>query len=327
MANYSYRLLSVENVSILNELFTTVFKIQPKPNFIFWKYFGNPAGNAIVAGAFSENNQLVASGAMIPEIMNVNNKTAVVFKFTDLMTHPEHQKKGLSKNISALINEEISKLNTPFSYTLCSKIATRSFISNKWQHLAGITNFFKPYLLIKSAFLFPPKPNQQIRHFDQIGENLDSYRFKKKDMLIHLVKSKEFLQWRTSNPNFNYGLLVSYNQENIAKAYLIYSISPNNLLNVLDIESSCADQQSELDLLMHAEQIVLKNKYRGIVILAVRKTSFYNLIKKAGYLVNPFQKGPLKSILDLNAIEHKNGNISLFDLSLWEINGLNYDDV
>jgi len=327
MANYSYRLLSVENVSILNELFTTVFKIQPKPNFIFWKYFGNPAGNAIVAGAFSENNQLVASGAMIPEIMNVNNKTAVVFKFTDLMTHPEHQKKGLSKNISALINEEISKLNTPFSYTLCSKIATRSFISNKWQHLAGITNFFKPYLLIKSAFLFPPKPNQQIRHFDQIGENLNSYPFKKKEKFIHLVKSKEFLKWRTSNPNFNYGLIVNYNEEKIATAYLIYSISPNNLLNVLDIESAYSDCQLELELLRQAEQIVLTNKYRGIVILAVRKTSFYNLIKKAGYLVNPFQKGPLKSILDLNAIEHKNGNISLTDLSLWEINGLNYDDV
>jgi len=323
---YTYRLLNHEDVTEINELFKSAFQLKPKENFIQWKYFSNPLGNAILAGAFY-NDKLVGSGAMIPEKMNIFNKQEIVYKCTDLMTNPEHQRKGISKKINELLSKEISAKQTPFSYTLCSKVSTKSFIKNNWIFVEEVINFFKPYAILKINTLLQKIDPDNYKFHHAIENHLDGYNFREDKLTISVQKSLEFLKWRTSNPNFTYRIICSYDNNKQVNGYLIYSISANNLLNIIDLESSTNDKVIESQLMACAEYIAVKEKYRGILVLTINKSPFYDFIKGKHYFRNPFRKGPLKTILDFDVhIYNKHlSNVSL--PSIWNLNGMSYDDI
>ena len=109
--------------------------------------------------------------------------------------------------------------------------------------------------------------------------------------------------------------------------YLLYSISSSNLLNVIDIESSSDDRKIVDQLLTCAEYIIVKEKHRGIIILAVKNSPFYNYMKNKNYLINPFNKGPLHTVLDFNIVRYDIKIENISDTRIWDINGLSYDDI
>jgi len=323
---YTYRLLTSENLADLNELFKAAFKNEPGVNLMKWKYFDNPAGDAILVGAF-DGKTLVASGAMVPEKMIVCNREELIFKCADLMTHPDYQRKGISKKINELLSKKTQGNFTPFSYTLCSKVSTKSFVRNDWTFIEKVVNFFKPYILIKAGAIFKKNDFKSFGFYNNVEKHLDSYKFKNDPASIVLKKDPAYIKWRTSHPNFVYKIICSYDDCKNVNGYLIYSISSNNLLNVLDVESS-SDNIKILDQLLDcAEYITMKEKYRGIVILTIKNSPFFKRIKKKNYLVNPFKKGPLHTILDFNIIQYKVNTESISDPGIWDINGLSYDDI
>ena len=327
MENYSYSLLTVNNLDGLNELYKSSFGRDQFEDVFRWKYFNNPAGSAVVAGAFYEN-RLVASGAMIPERMYLFGLEQLVFKCTDLMTHPEHQQKGLSKKISSLLNHRIGEHKVQLSYTLCSAISTKSFLRNDWNYLGKTVNYFRPRLLIKIKGLFKRNTIKRCKIFSSVDGCFDSYDFKFDGSKISIKKSSEFIKWRTSNPKFSYRIICSYDLDDKVNGYLIFSYSLNKTLNVIDIESLEFDAEVLNSLLEFAEEIVINQGLRGIVIFSIEKTPFYEYIKKKNYLRNPVKIGPLKSALDLNFLHlssEAKGN--LLDVTIWDINGLSYDDI
>ncbi|MBX7202555.1 MAG: GNAT family N-acetyltransferase [Bacteroidia bacterium] len=327
MSQYTYRILSKDDVGAINDLFTAAFQLQPKDNFIRWKYFSNPAGDALVAGAFYKG-QLVGSGAMIPEMMSVFSQQEVVFKFTDLMTHPEHQRKGLSKNINALLKEEGKKINISFIYTLCSNVSTKSFVSNGWVFMSKVFNFFKPVSLLRISHLLKKRSNMSFSIHHSIDHHLDDYPFQNMQDRIHLMKSPAFLKWRTANPNFSYRLICSRDKHNKINGYLLFSTSGNKLLSIIDLEAASNNRKGiAKGLVHHAEAIAIQEGYRGVTALATEGTAFYAFMKSCNYLMNPFGKGPLKAILDFDVYNFKASDTSITDCSNWEILGLNYDDV
>lgn len=326
MQEYTFRLLSKENLKDLNLLFEAAFGTRPKEKKIEWKYFSNPSGNAILAGAFYKG-KLVGSGAMIPEKINLFKSGATVYKCTDLMTHPEHQRKGISKQINFLLNSEVEKQNPPFLYTLCSTVSTKSFVRNNWIFVEEVTNLFKPYALLKMRSYFKKKHVVLVQYYNGIEGHLDNYTFYRDPSKISLDKSVEFLKWRTLNPDFDYHLICSYTNKNELKGYLIYSISNNNILNVIDVDVINQDENTINQLIQCAENKVVERKHKGIVIMAVKNTPFYVQIKRRHYLRNPFKSGPLKTLLDFDINQFINCPPEITSLSLWDIKGVNYDDI
>ena len=92
------RFLKLHDVEQITNLYQKAFNDILPAYFFKWKYFTNPNGDAIVLGMFV-NDELVGSGALIPEYHIINSKLFTIFKFTDLMTSPDHQKKGISSII------------------------------------------------------------------------------------------------------------------------------------------------------------------------------------------------------------------------------------
>jgi hypothetical protein len=326
MDNYKYLLLSEEDIAEINNLFKDTFNIDPKSDFIRWKYFKNPYGNALLAGAFF-NDKLVGSGAFIPEKMIVFGAEETIYKFTDLMTHPLHQRKGLSKNINKLLGEEIMKIKTSFSYTLCSKISTKSFVRNNWNFLDASINFFKPWLLLKIITIFRNNNFSTLKYFDSISDHLDDYKFLNNKNQISIKKTPDYLVWRTSNPNFKYRLICSYDDNNMVNGYLIFSTSKNNILNIIDIESNTNDNRIVNKLLSSVEYTAVNEKYKGVLVFTIKNTPFYKYIKSKNYIRNPFDFGPLKTIIELDVYLYNKSFNNISNLKLWDIKGLNYDDI
>ena len=79
-------------------------------------------------------------------------------------------------------------------------------------------------------------------------------------------------------------------------------------------------------LVSGAESVVLKEKYKAVVVFGLSSSTLGKFFKSKRYLVNPFKKGPLKSLLDLNFLgqAHKGG---LSKIDLWDIYALSYDDI
>ncbi len=297
MEDYSIRILTAEDLPLLNKLFSVAFNCTPKQGFLEWKYFANPAGNAILIGAFY-TNELVGSGAMLPEKIILQNTEILVYKCTDLMIHPNHQKKGISIKINKLLVQKTQEISPSILYTFCSKTSTKSFLKNHWIFIEEIVNFFKPYLLLKLTCLSNKLSVEYTFTNEFINSQLHSYNFNMNRGFAFLKKSVEFIKWRTSNPNFSYKIICAHNKEGYIDGYLIYSISPNNLLTVLDIDSCLEDGVLTQELLSYAESLVLVEKRKGIMIMAIKNSPLFKISKKRKYIVNTFNRGPLKTILD-----------------------------
>lgn len=325
MPEYTFQKLDSSHLHKIDELFSVVFNYDSNLKLIQWKYFDNPAGNAICFGAFY-GEQLVASGTMMPECMMVFNKEKTLYKSTDLMTHPDHQRKGLSKQINALLKEEVSKENPIFAYTLCSHDATKSFLKNNWTHVGKFINYFKPSILLKTTAAFKSKNNTAIKKQDTIGSALDTYPFQNDTNKISSKKTVEILKWRIQNPNFRYSVLFHY-ENNKVNGYLIYSIGKSNMLNIIDVDATNNNKKILNALITAAEQETVQNNCRGIVACTVNNSSLEQIAKSNNYLNNPFTKGPLISILDFNiCIDNVYGD-KVLDKKNWSIYALSYDDI
>lgn len=327
MEDYSIRVLTAEDLPLLNKLFSVAFNYVPKLGFLEWKYFANPAGNAILIGVFC-NIELVGAGAMLPEKIILDNTEKLVYKCTDLMIHPNHQKKGLSVKINKLLLQKTQEINPSMLYTFCSKTSTKSFLKHRWVFIEGIVNFFKPYILLKLTYPFNKSSGEFTFTNELISSQLHSYNFNVNRKSVFLKKSVEFIKWRTSNPNFLYKIICAYNKESILAGYLIYSISSNNLINVLDIDTCLEDRVITKELLCRVEKLVVEEKRKGIMIMSIKNSPLFKISKKRKYLVNTFNRGPLKTVLDFDVYFPEKKIDSVFKSpAKWDFNGLNYDDI
>jgi len=322
--SYQFRELSQKDINSIDSLFSEAFGYKPNKKLIKWKYFQNPCGQAVIVGAFY-GDTLVASGAMTPEKINFFGETKIVYKFADLMTHPNHQRKSLSTKINGLLLEHKQIKNSLFTYCLCSKLATKSFLKNNWSYLDSIFYYFKPFLLIKLSSLISPIKLQSIEFFDSVGNTLDNYQFENNHSKISVNKSSEFMKWRTANPNFIYKLICHKNNQREVDGYLIYSISENNVLNVIDVETG-GNISVFKKLVRGVESVALKEKHKAIVVFCLLRSSLGKLFKSERFFVNPYQKGPLKSQMDLNFFSQTSTE-ELLEIDLWDIYALSHDDV
>ena len=322
--NYSLRELDLGDIKKIDTLSSIVFQHKSNLELINWKHFNNPNGKSVLMGAFFDK-ELIASAAMIPEKINYFGEEKISYKCTDLMTHSDHRRKSLSKQIISLLLEERKVKSSFFCYTICNKIATKSFLKNNWKHLDKIVYYFKPNFLIRLSSFFSSKFDEGLEFVDSL-DLLKTYKFENRTTDISVHKSYEFLQWRILNPNFPYRIIVHRNSDGEVNGYLIYSLSTNKILNVIDVDS-VGKTNIKIKLIKAAETIVYKEKLRAILVTCSHKSSFGNFFRTSGYFVNTYSKGPLKSFQDLNIFYHAHLASNFSTIDSWNFYGLSYDDV
>jgi len=289
--------LSISNLQQINELYRRCFQDQIEDDFFEWKYFSTFQSETIVLGLF-EGTQLIASGALLYEVLLKDDKVLKTLRCTDLMTHPDYRGRGASRKIAGGLNEFLAKSNVDVVYTMCSKIATKSFFKTGWKFEKEIFYYFKPrfFSLFSSSIKDESKETSTLEAICKVYK----LNYSNKAYL-------NFIKWRFANPKYKYYLISNEDE------FIVYTIN-NNILFVIDFKVN------GFAFLKNLDKLVIENNYRGIVVLSScsqiqnLKFSFLN-----GYLINKFNFGPLKSLLDFNVL--KEGE------RFKDVYSINYDDV
>ncbi len=295
-------------------LFQTCFNANTiTEQFFLWKYFENPDGDAILCGVF-DDQRLIASAALLPENIFLPNEKKKLLKFTDLMTDPAYRGKGLAKKIVQQMTEK-GLQETKVIYTICSKIATKSFLHAGWNKQDAMLYFFR----------IPMLPLLQNFHNTQLHKvNLN-------DVIDHLILPyseeesiclKQRLLWRTQNPKFNYAIITK--QINGISHFILFSTHLKTYQIVCYSEYS---DSKTLAILFRKLHFTSYKSRKYVVSLQPKKNQLYFFLLSKGYLFNLFSFGKMKSILDLNFIVSEKENLHLNYYLKNKISSINYDDL
>lgn len=296
------RLLTKRDLAKLVDLYDECFSDTINIQFFDWKYFQNPIGTAKLAGIF-ENNSLIASGALIPEKIEINGEITFVQKFTDLMTSPFHRKKGLSKKIVGFLTT-IGIEENGIVYTICSKAATQSFLKMDWNYVDKVIYFFKPLF-----FNFLSKQNE-IEFFD--SKNIDIN-------LISINNIDPYLVWRMKNPKFNY--LVAIDK---FKKIILFSIRNKNAFVVHSDYN--LDTPNFKNIISNSYSRLKQYGVNNLVFISIVQKKEFKFLFKYGFLYNFLNKGKMSSILDFNIIFTENQKKSALELR-YQFTPNFYDDI
>lgn len=297
METFISRRLTFSDVDELVHLYHQCFRDTISREFFLWKYFSTFKEDTIVIGLFYEE-KLVASGAMLYELVKSGEDYLNTLRCTDLMTHPNFQGKGLSKKVTKKLTEESLRKSVDCIYTMCSKVASKSFLRNRWNFKGEVFYYYRPYLLslvnglrFKRKFKSIHSESLELQTlFDQADESYIRY-----------------LQWRYANPKYRYHFIK------FGASFIVYSIQ-NDFLVLIDLSDACQNISTYLDV------IVVHHKLKGVLFVSSisqiknKKFSFFS-----GYIVNRYKFGPLRSLLDFNILNKHN--------SFNFVYAINYDDV
>lgn len=297
METFISRRLTFSDVDELVHLYHQCFRDSISREFFLWKYFSTFKEDTIVIGLFYEE-KLVASGAMLYELVKSGEGYLKTLRCIDLMTHPNFQGKGLSKKVTKQLTEESLRKSVDCIYTMCSKVASKSFLRNGWKYKDDVFYYYRPYLFsVIKGILFKRKFtsfNSESLEFHTLFDQADeSY--------------KRYLQWRYANPKYRYHFIK------LGASYLVYSIQ-NNFLVLIDFSDAIQNISTYLDV------IVIQHKLKGVLFVSsisqIKNKSFSFF---SGYFVNRLKFGPLSSLLDFNIFyTHNSFNF---------VYAINYDDV
>jgi hypothetical protein len=307
------RWLERVDVEKLHNLFTLCFDFQTlSKDFFKWKYFDNPAGEALVCGLF-DGTKLIASGALLPELIDYQGSSKLIYKCTDLMTDPAYRGKGLAtKLVHNLTEQGLEK--SDFLYTICSKVATKSFLRADWSYIDKMIYF------VRFPLFSMLKTNTHILyHRSNFDEVISS---------LHVLGSenevkglKEELLWRVQNPKFHYGMYELL--EHGISHFIVFSELNRSIQLVYFTAYSSEKTLNMLFGRLHTDAIKTNRK---VISLLPAKTHYFSFLIKKGYITNLFSFGKMQSLLDLNIISKIDDGDFLF---FWknQINTINYDDL
>jgi ribosomal protein S18 acetylase RimI-like enzyme len=307
------RWLGRADLEQLYNLFTLCFDSQTlSKEFFKWKYFDNPAGEALICGLF-DGTKLIASGALLPELIDYQGSYKLIYKCTDLMTDPAYRGKGLAKKLVHNLTENGLE-KSDFLYTICSKVATKSFLRADWSYIDKMIYFvrFPLFSLLKTN-------TNIIYHRSSFDEVISSFNLPGSENEVKILK--EELLWRIQNPKFHYGMYELVEQG--ISHFIVFSYLNRSIQLVYFTTYSSKKILRKLFGRLHKDARQTNQK---VISLLPANTQYFSFFIKKGYLTNLFSFGKMQSLLDLNFISTQNdaGFISFFKRKLTM---LNYDDI
>jgi len=165
-----------------------------------------------------------------------------------------------------------------------------------------------------------------IRRESHPKELFQAFDFQQDTSKIQFLKSADLLTWRMTHPRYSYEVIFHFDGD-APDGYLILGRTSGGMLNIIDLEAIGHDMRILKDLIIAAEYEAIRHRSRAITGCAVRGTQFADLMAAQHFLRNPFEQGPLRSLIDFNICIDDSYGPELFKKENWEIYALVYDDL
>jgi len=321
MSEVQLRQLLKDEIGLLPGLMENCFSMKVDKAYFKWKYLDNPVGNFIGFGAFFEN-KLVGFYGVIPERYQINNSEVIIFQSGDTMTHSTQRRKGLFEKLATLCYNYVREHHQLAVIGFGGDKSTPGLVKMGWCHIADVKYFFIHALHCKWINNFTTEDrNFNIVEKTDIHVILDiqkNFGFKKN---IKQHYSKEFLKWRLANPRFNYRCFICYQGQNPVGYVICYE--DEGKLFLLDYCSISVKVQKTL--IRRLSQICIKSKLKGIITIAIPKSEEGKWLKKAGFLRNPFKKGPLTTNIPFMILTDQKPESQLCSKDQWQVTPICHD--
>src|SRR5690349_24349995 len=84
-------------------------------DFCRWKYFENPAGNAVVGIALDSEN-IVSIVAAVPKKLQIGSQIQLSFEMGDFITAEAYRRQGLFSRLIELVSQEATERGGSLAY-------------------------------------------------------------------------------------------------------------------------------------------------------------------------------------------------------------------
>jgi hypothetical protein len=286
---YRVEPISEERFPSLIPLMRDAFGDDVDVDFFRWKYFANPAGPVIGNIALAEGSSEVAAFyGMIPEVYRWGNDTLRLYQSCDTMTHSRHRRKGLFQKLALQTYVEGGAADANFcAIGFGGETSTPGFLKMKWRIEFEIPYLIKPRLLnfatrwrLGDACVVSDKVSDEL--VGLINEN-EARRPRSK------VLDEAFIQWRLANPLHAYRYAVDP-----GNGYAIFYRS-GSLIHVFDFwEASPGAGRRVMAALIEASGA---SGVRGCLTFCQPGSTFYDQLRRYGFLRNPLGRGPASSTI------------------------------
>lgn len=325
MEEYKVELLEPKNFDQLIPIMRDCFGINVDVDYFKWKFLNNPAGPFIGFVAISKEGEYAAYYGVIPELYQFGETQKIIYQSCDTMTHSRHRRKGLFQLLAKECFQYLKDQGRLFVIGFGGGQSTPGFLKFGWKKIFEVRYLFRPQILsrigqFKLNFLYAK--NFRVVDLQSLDEIVSLRKFVKPNKVTQVFNS-DFINWRLSNPRIQYLVkCVKEIKSDIIAGYFIYYHFENKII-LFDFFSRNEDA---ITLMVDAlDQISIKNKSKGIITISQLEINFSDSLRRNGFWVNLFNRGPLHEKIPFIIYASEPELIKYNDSGEWEITPFCHD--
>ena len=304
MTDYRFERLGRPHFAELGPLMIDAFGGSVPEDYFDWKYLQNPAGDAAGRVARAPDGSIAAFYGMIPERYRMGGAVRTIYQSCDTMTHSSHRRRGLFQRL-ALDTYEAAIAADPnfFAFGFSGDASTPGFLKMNWRIDALLAHRFQPFPLtllgardsgITEAAIASHRLLETIVDLAPAGDGL--------------VRDRAFIEWRLANPMRDYRALLDP-----GRAYGIY-YQEGAMIFLVDLgEREPGDARL---LLRQLAGLSRASRGKGILTWGSDSSPLIKAVRHAGYLRNPWRRGPASHRIPLISFRSPPGSTNLGDLPI-----------
>jgi hypothetical protein len=285
------------------------------PSYFDWKYLDNPSGPAVghIVRA-NENGEIAAFYGMIPEQYRFDGKLRRIYQSCDTMTHSRHRRRRLFQSLAQLTYEsEVEKDPNFFAYGFGGPTSTPGFLKMGWQISFEIPHRFLPYPL--TLLRMSGRDSKRVAHLDHLTDDLIGMISQSgENQRNTIAKTEDFIRWRLANPLQAYRFVVDADG-----AYAIYYRRAGFIFLFDAWEAAPGVGKTVFSVL---RGLSAQPPTKGILTFCQAGTAFDRLLRRFGFVRNPFNFGPASARLPFITFGK---NSAMHGESLWRITPFDHD--
>ena len=318
MSDYTIQKLKNDEFHLLIPLMKDCFGMQVNIQYFEWKFIHNPAGFVEGFIAVAADGEVAAYYGVIPEVYMINGKKTTIYQSCDTMTHSNHRRKGLFQKLALHCFDQLKNENRLFVIGFGGGQSTPGFIKFGCVQVFKMRTYFYPRIFTFIQFS-RGKNIELVNDFTLIEDLVLKSNI---TTVIHAHKTPESFKWRLSNPLYDYKVLAYKTAEGKYSSYVCYYVTDNKIF-LFDFYFE--NSKSSNALMGYLKKLVSKFKYKAIISFLQEDSAYSKSLKKAGFISNPFEKGPLAEKVPFIFYTNKAELEKYNDKNCWLVNAFDHD--
>lgn len=288
MSEYTIRKLGNDEFHLLLPLMTDCFGMEVNVQYFQWKFVDNPAGFVEGYIAVAQDGEIAAYYGVIPELYSIAGKQTVIYQSCDTMTHSKHRRKGLFQKLALHCYEALRAADKLFVIGFGGGQSTPGFLKFGWKQVFDMRYYFYPRQL---AWRNTAYRQEHVRGISDPVELEELISRSNAGSKVHSHKNAAIFRWRTANPKHDYKLIAHSSPDTTDGYACYYTEGDKVILFDFFFESNVAGKALTASL----KKVMKQEGCKGILSFTQENSALSAMLRKLGFISNPFSKGPLST--------------------------------